>query len=112
MYHIAVSFDVPEERRAEFVAAALQDGRDSAADEPGTLRFELIADAERPGRFYLNEAYEDERAFGLHCEGPHFARFFELIKDYAEGPAWLIRGTRIEDEQTATTAPAPEETVR
>ncbi|WP_219091884.1 putative quinol monooxygenase [Streptomyces sp. JJ38] len=115
MYHIAVSFDVPEERRADFVAAALADGRDSAADEPGTLRFELIADSERPGRFYLNEAYEDERAFDLHCEGPHFARFFELIKDYAEGPTWLIKGNRIEDEQTATaapTAPTPEEAAR
>ncbi|WP_035847642.1 putative quinol monooxygenase [Kitasatospora azatica] len=97
MYQIAVAFEIPADRREEFIAAALEDGRNSAADEPGTLRFELVEDAEQPNRFYLNEAYTDEAAFDVHCEGPHFARFFELIKDYAEGPTWLVRGTRITD---------------
>ncbi|WP_214322949.1 putative quinol monooxygenase [Nonomuraea sediminis] len=101
MYHIAVSFDVPADRRAEFVAAALEDGRNSATDEPGTRRFELIADADNPNRFYLNEAYDDEAAFDVHAKGPHFARFFEIIQDFAEGPVWLIKGTRIEDKTTA-----------
>ncbi|MEU7279002.1 putative quinol monooxygenase [Streptomyces sp. NPDC045431] len=101
MYHIAVAFDVPAERRAEFIAAALADGRDSLADEPGTRRFELIADAEDPNRFYLNEAYEDEAAFDEHCAGEHFARFFAVIEEFAEGPAWLIRGTRVDDHAVA-----------
>ncbi|MEV6098180.1 putative quinol monooxygenase [Nocardia sp. NPDC051981] len=99
MYHIAVSFDVPADRRDEFIAAALEDGRDSAADEPGTRRFELIADADNPNRFYLNEAYDDEAAFNLHAKGPHFARFFDIINSFATGPTWLIKGTRIEDPQ-------------
>jgi autoinducer 2-degrading protein len=97
VYNIAVYFDVPPEHRDEFIAAALEDGRNSAADEPGTRRFELIVDEQNPNRFYLNEAYDDAAAFDVHAEGPHFARFFELIKPYAEGPTWLIRGTRIED---------------
>jgi autoinducer 2-degrading protein len=97
VYHIAVYFDVPEAQREEFIAAALEDGRNSAADEPGTHRFELIEDAERPNRFYLNEAYEDAAAFDLHAKGPHFARFFEIIENFADGPTWLIKGTRIED---------------
>jgi (4S)-4-hydroxy-5-phosphonooxypentane-2,3-dione isomerase len=100
MYHIAVHFDVPAERREEFVAAALEDGRNSAADEPGTRRFELIESSERPNRFYLNEAYDDEAAFDLHAEGPHFARFFDLIQDFADGPTWLIKGHRIDDPAT------------
>ncbi|GLZ78509.1 antibiotic biosynthesis monooxygenase [Actinorhabdospora filicis] len=97
MYHIAVSFDVPADRRDEFIAAALEDGRDSHAGEPGTLRFELITDADNPNRFYLNEAYTDKAAFDLHCEGPYFAKFFAIIEDFAEGPTWLIQGTTVDD---------------
>jgi (4S)-4-hydroxy-5-phosphonooxypentane-2,3-dione isomerase len=101
MYHVAVHFDVPAERRDDFIVAALEDGRNSAADEPGTRRFELIEDAELPNRFYLNEAYADAEAFAVHADGPHFARFFELVKDFAEGPTWLIKGTRIDEGAAA-----------
>lgn len=101
MYHIAVYFDVPANRRDEFIAAALEDGRNSAAEEPGTRRFELIEDEERPNRFYLNEAYDDAAAFDVHATGPHFAKFFSLIEDYAHGPTWLIKGTHIEDHAEA-----------
>lgn len=97
MYHVAVHFDVRPEHRDEFIAAALEDGRNSGADEPGTQRFELIVDEENPNRFYLNEGYADAAAFSEHADGPHFARFFELVKDYVVGPSWLIRGNRIED---------------
>lgn len=97
MYHIAVSFDVPSERRQEFIDAALQDGRDSGANEPGTRRFELIADESDPNRLYLNEAYDDEAAFDVHANGPYFKKFFEIIGEFAEGPTWLIKGTRVDD---------------
>jgi catechol 2,3-dioxygenase-like lactoylglutathione lyase family enzyme/quinol monooxygenase YgiN len=63
MYTIAVSFKIPHEHREDFIKAALKDGRDSGANEPGTLRFELIADETDPNTFYLNEAYEDLDAF-------------------------------------------------
>ena len=99
--HIAVHFDVQSEHREDFIAAALEDGRNSDADEPGTRRFELIVDEDNPNRFYLNEAYDDAAAFDLHAKGPHFARFFELISDYVEGPPWLIKGTLVEDEVNA-----------
>jgi autoinducer 2-degrading protein len=101
MYNIAVSFDVQPERREDFIAAALEDGRNSSADEPGTKRFELIVDEENPNRFYLNEAYDDAEAFDVHANGPHFARFFQLVEDFVEGPTWLIKGTRIEDRPAA-----------
>jgi len=97
MFHIAVYFDVPADRRDAFIAAAHEDGRNSAADEPGTRRFELIQDAERPNRFYLNEAYDSAEAFDVHATGPHFERFFTIVGSFADGPTWLIKGTRIED---------------
>lgn len=99
MYHVAVYFDVQAERHTDFIAAALEDGRESSANEPGTQRFEVIRDETDPDRFYLNEGYDDLDAFNAHVEGPYLAKFLAEIKDYAVGPTWLIRGNRIEDGQ-------------
>ncbi|GHO48935.1 putative quinol monooxygenase [Ktedonospora formicarum] len=96
MYHVAVYFDIKPEHRDDFIATALEDGRNSGANEPGTRRFELIVDESNPNRFYLNEGYDDLDAFHTHANGQYFKRFFEAIKDYADGPTWLIKGTRIE----------------
>ena len=112
MYHIAVYFDVPPAHRDDFIAAALEDGRNSGADEPGTQRFELIVDEEDPNRFYLNEGYSDPAAFDAHAGGRHFTRFFELIKDYAEGPTWLIKGSRIEEQVAGRRSRFAEETMK
>ncbi|MET9734936.1 putative quinol monooxygenase [Streptomyces sp. NPDC006458] len=101
MYTIAVSFTVPPERRQDFIDSALEDGRRSTADEPGTLAFDLIADPENPDRFYLYEAYADEAAFQTHCDGEHFATFFKAISEYADGPTWLMRGSRVEQPPAA-----------
>jgi autoinducer 2-degrading protein len=101
MYHIASSFDVTPEYHQKFIDAALEDGRESVANEPGTVRFELIRDTEEPNRFYLNEVYENAAAFKVHCEGPYYERFFQVIEGFAAGPKGLIKGTRIMDEVIA-----------
>lgn len=95
MYHIAVSWDVEPERVPEFIAAALKDGRESGAAEPGTLRFELIADPDDQNRFYLNEAYTDEAAFEAHAEGSYFKDFFAEVGPYST-ISWLFKGTTVE----------------
>jgi len=94
MYHVAVSWDVQPERVADFVVAALKDGREAGAAEPGTLRFELIADPENPNRFYLNEAYADEAAFEAHAAGRFFEEFFAKVGPYSE-ISWLFKGTTV-----------------
>ncbi|WP_433178232.1 VOC family protein [Actinoallomurus sp. CA-150999] len=106
MYHVAVYFDVKPGHVDEFIAAAQQDGRDSGANESGTLRFELIADENNPNRFYLNEGYESLEAFNSHAEGPYFKKFFEIITPLVEGgaPTWLIRGNRVQDQPQAQVA--------
>jgi catechol 2,3-dioxygenase-like lactoylglutathione lyase family enzyme/quinol monooxygenase YgiN len=106
MYHVAVYFDVKPGRTEEFIAASLEDGRDSGANEPGTLRFELIADEGKPNRFYLNEGYESLEAFNAHAAGPYFQKFFETITPLVEGgePTWLIRGNRVKDQVPAAVA--------
>lgn len=96
MYHIAVYFDVQPEHRQDFISAAIKDGADSGANEPGTLRFELIQDESDPNRFYLNEGYQSEAAFDEHANGPYFKEFFAQITPYVQGPTWLIKGNRVE----------------
>ncbi|MER7812048.1 putative quinol monooxygenase [Streptomyces sp900116325] len=101
MYQFLVSFTVPPEHRDDFVRAAQRTARDSLANEPGSLRFELLADEENPDLFYLNEAYADVDAFNAHASGPHFAAFFAEASTYAQGPTWLMKGNLIGDKTGA-----------
>ena len=96
MHEFAVAFTVAPERRDDFIKIALQTGREALANEPGTRRFELIADETDRNRFYLSEAYDDVDAFHAHADGPYFRAFFTDVSAYAEGPEWLLQGTRLE----------------
>ncbi|MFE7034836.1 putative quinol monooxygenase [Streptomyces sp. NPDC057621] len=101
MYQFLVSFTVQPEHRDDFVEAAGRAARDSLANEPGSRRFEIIADAENPDVFYLNEAYADVEAFDAHAGGPYFAAFFAQASAYAEGPTWLMKGNLVGDKAAA-----------
>ncbi|GIH23386.1 hypothetical protein Aph01nite_16960 [Acrocarpospora phusangensis] len=87
----------PAEHRDDFVRAARKTGRESVANEPGSYRFEVIADETDPDLFYLNEVYADLDAFNTHADGPYFSAFFAEASAYAEGPKWLMRGTLVGD---------------
>jgi autoinducer 2-degrading protein len=93
VYHIVSSFDVAPDRRKDFIAAALEDRRNSAT-ESGAKRFELIGDGRDHNRFYLDEAYDNEAAFQAHARGSHYARFFQLVSSYASVTS-LVTGTSI-----------------
>ncbi|MER5300361.1 MULTISPECIES: putative quinol monooxygenase [Streptomyces] len=95
-YHVLVQFDVPPAKREEFVAAALFDARGSLANEPGTLRFEVIRDENNPNRFYLDEVYESREAFDAHCRAETIKGFYDLVDSYAQGPNFLFKGERAE----------------
>lgn len=94
-YHVLVQFDVPSDKREAFARAASRDARDSLATEPGTLRFDVIRDELNRNRFYLDEVYEDEAAFALHCSRPPFLDFFAEIDAYASGPVVVFKGYRL-----------------
>ncbi|MFD4636841.1 putative quinol monooxygenase [Lentzea sp. NPDC058436] len=93
MYQFLVSFTVEPDHREDFVKAARRTAEDSLANEPGSLRFEVIADEENPDLFYLNEVYSDVDAFNTHASGPYFGAFFAEAGAYAQGPTWLMKGT-------------------
>ena len=93
MYQFLVSFTVQPEHRDDFARLAQQTGRESLANEPGSLRFEVIADEADPDLFYLNESYADADAFHTHATGSYFGAFFAEASTYAQGPNWLMKGT-------------------
>jgi (4S)-4-hydroxy-5-phosphonooxypentane-2,3-dione isomerase len=95
VYQFLVSFTVQPDHRADFVRAAQRTGRESLANEPGSHRFEVIADETDPDVYYLNEVYADAEAFGAHAGGPYFQAFFAEASAYAEGPNWLMKGTLV-----------------
>ncbi|MGW6008410.1 putative quinol monooxygenase [Streptomyces sp. NPDC055210] len=101
MYQFLVSFTVQPEHRDDFVEAAARTARDSLANEPGSHRFEVIADEKNPDVFYLNEVYADVDAFNAHAGGPYFAAFFAQASTYAEGPTWLMKGNLVDDKAAA-----------
>jgi autoinducer 2-degrading protein len=96
VYQFLVSFTVQPEHRDDFVRAARKTARDSLANEPGSHRFEVVADEKDPDLFYLNEVYADLDAFNAHAVGPYFSAFFAEAGAYAEGPTWLMRGNVID----------------
>jgi autoinducer 2-degrading protein len=97
VFQFLVSFTVPPDHHDDFVRLAAKTARDSLANEPGSRRFEVIADIENPDVFYLNEVYADADAFTAHAAGPHFGAFFAEAATFAEGPTWLMRGTLVGD---------------
>ncbi|MFC1411791.1 putative quinol monooxygenase [Streptacidiphilus sp. N1-12] len=101
MYQFLVSFTVQPEHRDDFVRAAQKTARDSLANEPGSQRFEVLADEENPDLFYLNEVYADVDAFTAHAGGPYFAAFFAEASAYAQGPTWLMKGNLVGDQEAA-----------
>ncbi|SEP48867.1 putative quinol monooxygenase [Amycolatopsis saalfeldensis] len=96
MYQFLVSFTVQPEHRDDFVRVARKTGVESLANEPGSIRFEVIADDENPDVFYLNEVYADVDAFDAHAQGPYFGAFFAEAGTYAEGPEWLMKGSLVD----------------
>ncbi|MFD3524993.1 putative quinol monooxygenase [Streptomyces sp. NPDC058653] len=101
MYQILVSFTVRPEHRDDFVRAAKKTARDSVANEPGSARFELLEDEKDSTVFYLNEVYADASALETHAGGPYFGAFFAEVSGYAEGPTWLMRANRVENNAAA-----------
>jgi quinol monooxygenase YgiN len=75
MGQFVVSFTVQPGHRDDFVKIAQKTGRDSLANEPGSLRFE---------------------AFDAHASGPYFGAFFAEAGTYGTGPTWLMKANVLE----------------
>jgi (4S)-4-hydroxy-5-phosphonooxypentane-2,3-dione isomerase len=92
MYVLLVQVDVKPEHREAFVAAAGAHARRARQNEPGTLRFDVIADESDSNRLYYYEAYVDKAAFDAHAKGESIATFRAETNGWSNGPATVNRG--------------------
>ena len=67
-----------------FETATLENRRGSV-EESGVLRFDVLRDADAPGRYFLCEAYRDEAASAAHKETVHYAVWRKAVADLMAG---------------------------
>jgi len=75
MYIVIVEFQVQRERMGEFRQAMFQQADNSLQREAGCLRFDVAGDPLRPELVFLYEIYQNQAAFELHLQSPHFKAF-------------------------------------
>jgi quinol monooxygenase YgiN len=52
----------------------------SVRDEPGVHSIYCAADKDDPNKIYVVEVYQDQAAYQLHADSPHFKAFIEAMK--------------------------------
>ena len=77
---LTVEFDIVESSRAEFLERVRENAAQSVRDEPGCLRFDVLA-PKAGGPLLLYEIYADRGAFEAHLASPHFLHFDRATKD-------------------------------
>jgi autoinducer 2-degrading protein len=85
MYVVCVHVHVKPEHVDSFVAATLENGRNTIR-EPGNLRFDILRQAEDPNRFLLYEVYRDEAGMTAHKETAHYAAWREAVEPWMAEP--------------------------
>lgn len=82
---------VPGGREA-FLEASLANAR-ASLQEPGILRFDVLADAADPDRFVLVEVYRDDDAPAAHKATAHYAAWRDAVADLMASPRTSVRYT-------------------
>ncbi|MCX2477317.1 putative quinol monooxygenase [Pedobacter sp. MC2016-05] len=64
---------------------------DPTRSEKGCLTYMLFEDDANSGTFYMQEAFQDEAAFGFHTQTTHFQTFAKRMDDLMDEPIQLIK---------------------
>lgn len=65
----------------DFIVAVKEEMKASLEIEPGVLAIYAIADKTESNKITFVEIYENERAYQLHRNTPHFQKYFNTTKD-------------------------------
>jgi autoinducer 2-degrading protein len=95
MYALIVRIKVKPGYRDRYIEEAIGDALGSIRDEPGCLRFDVLADTTDPNALYFYEVYTDEAAFEIHKQQPHMRAWAEAVKDWNDGPATVHFATTV-----------------
>ena len=100
MVVLHVTVRVEPEHMVTFLDAARHNA-DSARNEPGCLRFDVISDRDDPHCFYFYEVYSDDAALAAHRETAHFKAYIEQATAWFAVPAERRLGTNVTPSDAA-----------
>lgn len=84
MYIVIAPLQIKPGFMDRFLAEIIADARGSMDNEPGCLRFDVVADPADANRIWLYEVYKDEPAFQQHTKTPHFIKWRDTTKDWLD----------------------------
>lgn len=90
MLVVLVHVHVKPETIDEFVAAALENARNSV-QEPGVARFDVVQQQDDPTRFVLIEVYRTPDDAARHKETAHYAVWNEAVASMMAEPRFSVK---------------------
>jgi autoinducer 2-degrading protein len=90
MLVVHVDVQVVPEALERFRAATLANAA-SSRQEPGVLRFDVLADAADPAHVVLVEVYRDEQAAADHKQTAHYATWRDAVASMMARPRRSVR---------------------
>ncbi|WCM91858.1 antibiotic biosynthesis monooxygenase [Acidovorax sp. NCPPB 2350] len=81
--------EVDPQRLEEFKAVLRESVSTSVRVEPGVFALYAVELKENPHRFLVFEMYQDEAAYNVHRETPHFRKFFESTQKMVTSRTFL-----------------------
>lgn len=85
MYVVSVTVYVKSDQADAFIAATLENARNSRK-EPGNVRFDVLRAEDDPTRFLLYETYRSKDDFTKHQKTQHYLRWKETVADWMAQP--------------------------
>lgn len=99
---ITVEFRLLPGCLGDFLKLVRENSRRSLAEELGCRRFDVLS-ADHGVRVLLYEIYDDECAFDVHCQTPHFLDFDKASRNLYEAKI-VQRYTLIQDAKAEAVA--------
>lgn len=87
---VHVDVAVVPDRLEEFLAATLVNAA-ASRQEPGVVRFDLIADRADPSHVVLVEIYRDEAAAAAHKDTAHYATWRDTVAPMMARPRTSVK---------------------
>jgi autoinducer 2-degrading protein len=94
MYVVAVTLFVKPENVEAFIAATLDNARNTRK-EAGNLRFDVLRAEDDPTRFMLYEVYQQKDDFAKHQQTEHYARWKSAVTDWMAQPRVGVKHTPV-----------------
>lgn len=84
MFAVTVMFEIKVEHAGVFLPLMIANAKASLNDEPGCKQFDVCCNPAKPTDVFLYELYDDEAAFKLHLQTPHFKSFDAQVASMIE----------------------------